>query len=85
MAVAVVLVGWAPRWTHLAWAPVVSAAVLTLFGPVLSAPQWMIELSPFEYSVSSTSGEWTTHLWMGLGALALTGLGLLGSQRREIL
>lgn len=85
MAVAVVLVGWAPRWTHLAWAPVVSAAVLTLFGPVLSAPQWMIDLSPFEYSVSSTSGEWTTHLWMGLGALALTGLGLLGSQRREIL
>lgn len=85
MAVAVLLVGWVPRLTHLAWAPVVSAAVLTLFGPILSTPQWMIDLSPFEYAVSSTSGGWGTHLWMGLGALALTGLGLLGSQRREIL
>lgn len=84
-AVAVLLVGWVPRLTHLAWAPVVSAAVLTLFGPILSAPQWMIDLSPFEYPVSSTSGGWTTHLWMGLGAMALMGLGLLGSQRREIL
>ena len=83
-AVTVVLVGWAPRFTHVAWAPVVAAAVLTLFGPILSAPQWMIDLSPFEYAVSSTQGSWTTQLGMGLGAAVLIGCGLWGSRRREI-
>ena len=44
----------------------------------------MIDLSPFEYAVSSTQGSWTTQLGMGLGAALLIGCGLWGSRRREI-
>ena len=83
-AVAIALVGWLPRFTHFAWAPVVTAAVLTLFGPILSAPQWLIDLSPFEYVVTVESGSWMVHVGMGVAAVVLTGLGLAGSQRREI-
>ncbi|MDO5670359.1 MAG: hypothetical protein Q4G50_10165 [Corynebacterium sp.] len=83
-AISVALVGLMPRFTHLSWAPVVGAAVLTLFGPVLSAPQWLIDLSPFEYVVTPNGGSWTPHLFMGATALVLIGLGWWGSQRREI-
>lgn len=83
-AVAIALVGCLPRFTHLAWAPVVGAAVLTLFGPILNAPRWIIDLSPFEYVVTAGDGTWRVHLWMGLAAVVLTGLGLWGAQRREI-
>ncbi|MFC6146932.1 hypothetical protein [Corynebacterium nasicanis] len=78
--VAIAIVGLAPRFTHLAWAPVVASAVLTLFGPVFSAPQWLINLSPFEYSDS----PWSTHLAIAAAAIVLIGAGWWGSQRREI-
>lgn len=77
--IAVLLVGWVPRFIHLAWAPVVVAAILTLFGPVLNAPQWLIDLSPFEYV-----DQWGAQGAMGIGAVALIVLGLVGSQRRDI-
>lgn len=82
--VAVAIVGIVPRFTHVAWAPVVGAAILTLFGPVLSAPQWLIDLSPFEYVVTPNGGSWTPHLLMAAAAIALIGLGWWGLQRREI-
>lgn len=84
MAVSVALVGWLPTRTHLSWAPVVAAAVLTLFGPILSAPQWLIDLSPFEYTVTAQDGSWVPHLWMALATAVLVVTGLVGSQRREI-
>lgn len=77
--IAVLLVGWVPRFIHVAWAPVVVAAILTLFGPVLNAPQWLIDLSPFEYV-----DQWGAQGAMGIGAVALIVLGLVGSQRRDI-
>lgn len=83
-AVAIALVGLLPRFAHFAWAPVITAAVLTLFGPILNAPQWLIDLSPFEYGVTVESGSWVVHLGMGMAAVVLTGLGLVGAQRREI-
>lgn len=83
-AVAIALVGILPRFAHFAWAPVITAAVLTLFGPILNAPQWLIDLSPFEYGVTMESGSWVVHLGMGVAAVALTGLGLVGVQRREV-
>ncbi|MCS5480030.1 hypothetical protein NYP18_10230 [Corynebacterium sp. YIM 101645] len=83
-AVAVALVGLFPRFAHFAWAPVITAAVLTLFGPILNAPQWLIDLSPFEYGVTVESGSWAVHLGMGVVAVVLTGWGLVGARQREI-
>lgn len=83
-AVAIALVGWFPRFTHFAWAPIVGAAVLTLFAPILDAPQWLIDLSPFEYVVTTDEGSWRVHLGMALTAAVFTGLGLWGAHRREI-
>lgn len=83
-SLAIALIGCLPRFFQGAWAPVIASAVLTLFGPVLDAPQWLIELSPFEYVVTSGDGSWPVHLWMAFAALVLSGVGLVGAQRREI-
>ena len=83
-AVAVAVVGWLPALTHVAWVPVVAAAVLTLFGPVLDAPGWLIDLSPFEYVVTVDDGSWGIHFRMALSGLSLAVLGLWGANRREI-
>ncbi|QGU05855.1 hypothetical protein [Corynebacterium comes] len=83
-AMALALVGCLPHATHFAWAPVVAAAMLTLFGPVLDAPRWLIDISPFEYVVTAEDGSWGVHVWMSLAAFTLMGLGLWGARQREI-
>lgn len=83
-ALAVAIIGWAPRYTHVAWAPVAASAILTLFGPVFGAPEWLIELSPFEYVVTPNGGSWVPHLAMAGASAVVLGLGWWGSQRREI-
>lgn len=83
-SLAIALIGWLPRFTQAAWAPVIASAVLTLFGPVLDAPQWLIDLSPFEYVVSVEEGSWPVHVWMAASAMILSAVGLAGANLREI-
>lgn len=83
-AIAVAIVGLAPRMAQFAWAPVAAATILTLFGPLLQAPQWLIDLSPFEYVVRPDEGSWAVHGVMGAAAILLILLGLYAVQRREV-
>lgn len=82
--IAVALVGLAPRLAQMAWAPVAAATLLTLFGPLLKAPQWLINLSPFEYVVRPDEGSWGVHGAMVAAAIVLILIGLYGAQHREV-
>lgn len=82
--IAIALVGLAPRLTQIGWAPIVVSAVLTIFGPILQVPRWMIELSPFEYVNTATDPEWGIHVFLGSLGLLFTLAGIWGGRQREI-
>lgn len=82
--IAIALVGLAPRLTHVGWAPVAVAAMLTIFGPILQVPQWLIDLSPFEYVNTATDPEWGIHVFLGCLGLLFTLAGMWGARQREI-
>lgn len=83
-SIAIFIVGILPRLAPLSWTPVIAAAILTLFGPILQAPEWLLDLSPFEHGVTAMEGTWGTHLLMNIVAMVLILLGIVGAQRREI-
>lgn len=84
VGIAIAVVGLVPRLTHVGWAPIVASAVLTIFGPILQAPQWLIDLSPFEYVNTATDPEWGIHVFLGSLGLLLTLVGIWGARQREI-
>ncbi len=85
-AVARLLHGWAPRAAGIAWLLLAYAAVVVLFGEVLSMPQWLQDLSPFEHLalVPSQPFHWAPVLVLGGLALALSAAGQLGFRRRDV-
>lgn len=85
-AVAVALVGLAPRRSALAWAVVVLFFLLGEFGPLLEAPQWLLDLSPFAHLPSLPGGEATAAPFVALTAIAAAvgAAGLAGLRRRDL-
>lgn len=87
--IAAMLVGWVPRWSSLTWLVVGAATVLTLFGPLLQAPDWLMNLSPFEHvmspDVTLASDVGAIQVALVLAGLVLAALGCLGAQRRQVL
>lgn len=82
--VAVALAGMLPGLIQMSWAPIIVSAILTLFGPILQVPQWLIDLSPFEYVNLAEGGHWPLHTGMAVVGLILTATGLWGARQREI-
>lgn len=83
-SIAIFTIGIFPRLALLSWTPIIAAAILTLFGPILQAPEWLLNLSPFEHGVTATEGDWRAHLVMITVSAVLTLSGIVGAQRREI-
>lgn len=87
LGLTLVVFAYLPRWTiPLGWTVVGVAAILGTFGPLLGAPDWMLDLSPFTHSPVPTGDDvdWTGGLWMiaiGLGAAALA---VVSMRRREL-
>ncbi len=67
-AIARLLYGLAPRLTSLAWAGLVFAFVVMLFGGVFRMPQWLQDLSPFHHLAATPAEDFR---WQPFGALAL--------------
>jgi ABC-2 type transport system permease protein len=66
----VALFGWAPRATTAAWAVLVLLMALGEFGVLWNAPDWVIDLSPFQHTPHlPVSSGWTLPL-AGLVAVA---------------
>lgn len=85
-AVAVLLVGWAPRASGAAWALVAISFVIGYLGNLLELPDWVLDLSPFTHVASVPAESMTTTpvvVLLGLTAVVLAA-GWLGFSRRDI-
>ncbi|MGZ6804155.1 MAG: ABC transporter permease [Nocardioidaceae bacterium] len=85
-ALAVLVLGWRPEWTGVAWAALGVCFVLGWLGDLLGLPAWLLGASPFGH-VSLVPVEPLT--WAGpvgtlLVTVVLAGLGAVGLRRRDI-
>ncbi|MEZ2390549.1 ABC transporter permease [bacterium RCC_150] len=82
--VALALIGVAPKLRSLAWLLFVYWLLLTFFGPVLKAPDWLLDTSPFHVipHVFSTTTDWLP-AWLTLVIAALLFLAALAGYRRR--
>lgn len=85
-AVALFLVGMAPRARAVAWLLLVYWLLLTMFGPVLEAPEWLMGTSPFHVvpNVTDSAPDWLPVVWTLVAAAGLTAAGLAGYRRRDL-
>lgn len=85
-SVVLLLQGWVPRWTLLAWVPVVWALLQSYLGDLLDLPGWARALSPFHHLPVMPAEDFAaTPVWVQVAlALALTGLGVVGWLRRDV-
>jgi ABC-2 type transport system permease protein len=78
--------GWAPRLTSAVWALLALFVALGEFGVLWNAPQWLMDLSPFQHSpllpVGSSAVTALTDLT--LTAAVLAALGYLGWRHRDL-
>ena len=84
--VARLLVGVNPRLGVLAWLPLGLAFVVMFFGDLLSLPQWLQDLSPFEHLalVPAEDFAWAPFLAIALLAVAVSIAGQVAFARRDV-
>lgn len=85
-SVAVLLHGWVPRWSALAWLPVAWAGIQVYLGDLLDLPGWVRGLSPHHHLALAPAEQlaWTPVVVQLALAVAVTGLGLVGWLRRDL-
>ncbi|MGH2941862.1 MAG: ABC transporter permease, partial [Solirubrobacteraceae bacterium] len=85
-AIVVAAFGLVPRAVALGWAALGACALLWLVGPLLDAPGWLLDLSPYEHvpAVPAATLAAGPLLALTAGAIALTAAGLAGFRRRDV-
>ncbi|WP_426997941.1 ABC transporter permease [Pseudarthrobacter sp. N5] len=85
-AVALALVGLAPRLRWLAWLLLVYWLLLTMLGPLLKAPEWLLNTSPFHVvpNVAASDANWQPLLLTFGFAIILVAAALAGYRRRDL-
>jgi ABC-2 type transport system permease protein len=85
-AVAVVLFGWLPRASAVAWGVVGFVFVVGWLGTLLEFPQRVVDLSPLTHvpGVPADAVVASPLLTMGLLVVAAVGLGWVGFRRRDL-
>ncbi|GAA3938891.1 exporter of polyketide antibiotics [Actinomadura viridis] len=85
-AVAVAFVGLAPRLSAAGWGALALAAGLTMFGGMLQADQWLMDVSPFTHVPKLPGHDLTLAplAWLGAAVLAAGAAGLAGLRRRDL-
>jgi len=87
LGVTVLLFGWVPHAAVPVGGSLVAVAyLLSLFGPVLQWPDWIVDLSPFAHVSAAPVRpvEWTSwFVMLGVG-LAAGAAGIAGYQRRDL-
>jgi ABC-2 type transport system permease protein len=80
------LFGWAPRASAVAWAPLVFCVVAGLIGPLLGLPDWVADLSPYNYLPQLPAEHFTAVPVVAVTATALAffAIGLAGFRRRDL-
>ena len=85
-AVAVLLVGWLPRASAIAWAALAYCFVLGWLGGLIRPPRWAEVVSPFWHTPDVPAGPVTlvAPVVIALVAVALVVVGLVGFRRRDV-
>ncbi|MCX7445096.1 hypothetical protein OS125_07530 [Corynebacterium sp. P7003] len=84
--IALLLVGASPRFGMLAWLPLIFGALVWIFGSLYDPPGWVIDLSVFNHTPTSTDISetgWKTGVMVIIG-LACTIAGTGAATRREV-
>jgi ABC-2 type transport system permease protein len=85
--IAVAATGLAPRMAvPVSWTALGVIALLTLVGPTLRLPQWVMDISPFTHVPKLPGGSFTVSplLWLAGIAVLLAVAGLAGLRRRDL-
>ncbi|WP_077488045.1 ABC transporter permease [Sinomonas mesophila] len=85
-ALALALVGAAPQLRWIAWLALVYWIVLTLFGPVLKAPDWLMDTSPFHVipRITADDADWAPVVVVLAIAVVLITAGFAAYRRRDL-
>lgn len=85
-AVGLALVGAAPLLRWLAWLLLVYWLLMTIFGPVLKAPDWLLDTSPFHVipRVTAADADWAPVGWILAITAALLAIGFVGYRARSV-
>ena len=85
-ALAVLLVGWAPRAAPAAWGAVAVCFVIGWLGGLLNLPRWFVEISPFTHTPQVPAQELRLAPLVALLLIAALGTaaGTAGFRRRDI-
>ena len=86
VAAAVALFGLVPRAVVAAWGMLGACVLLTVLGPLLDLPRWVLDLSPFEHVPQLPGGDLSAAslIWLCAVAAALTAVGVLAFRRRDL-
>lgn len=87
IALAVAVIGAAPRRRIVAWLGVVATFALTILGPTFRLPDWALGISPLRHvpTVTAASPAWGGLGWLALAILVFLGIGFVGFRRRDIM
>ncbi len=86
IALTVAIFGLLPAYTAAAWGVGGLALLISLFGPVVNAPQVVLDVSPFQHPPKLPGQEFTATpvLWLLAVAAVALAAGLLGWRRRDV-
>ncbi|RIQ21091.1 ABC transporter permease [Jiangella rhizosphaerae] len=85
-AVAVALVGLVPHLVHLSWIVLTYAVIVGMLAGFFQFPDWVMKISPLDAASPLPGGDLGTVavVIMGVLAVALIWIGLLGFRRRDL-
>jgi ABC-2 type transport system permease protein len=85
-SISLAVFGWVPRLTTAVWGLLVVFIALGEFGVLWGAPQWLMELSPFQHSplLPVHTGGVVSLVALTLAAAVLAAVGYFGWSRRDL-
>jgi ABC-2 type transport system permease protein len=86
IGVAVALFGLLPRGMTAAWGALAACFLLAYLGPLLSLPDWIMDISPFNHVPLLPAEDASPGPLLALSAAALTliAAGLIAFRRRDV-